>query len=269
VTRVDVLVVLATLALLAAVLAPARANTSRGGETILCLSHLKKLTSAWQLFMAEHAGKLPGNLDGGNAQNWSNSNQTWAVGWLDNTTFRPDNTNWFILMRSQLGAYAESKDIYRCPADKSVSGGATVRSRARSWAMNAYLGPRSGPYTSGYRQFTHGEDFVAMPPAKAFVFIGEREESINDGWFAVTMGGFDPVNPGVYRIVDYPAMRHAGGAGLSFADGHAEQWQWEDSRTMPATQPGRPLPLNVASPNNRDIARLQAASSRKIVNPTR
>jgi prepilin-type processing-associated H-X9-DG protein len=65
-------------------------------------------------------------------------------------------------------------------------------------------------------------------------------------------------------IADYPADWHDRGAGLSFADGHAETWHWQDARTTPRTQPGVLLPLGVSSPTNQDVARLQAVTSRPL-----
>lgn len=75
------------------------------------------------------------------------------------------------------------------------------------------------------------------------------------------MDGFDPPDPAAHRIIDYPAAYHNRGANLSFADGHAETWRWQDPRTMPVLKPGQLLVLNVASPDNRDVARIQAAAS--------
>ncbi len=85
---------------------------------------------------------------------------------------------------------------------------------------------------------------------QTFVFIDEREDSINDCVFYVGMGrrGSD-----AYWI-DLPASYHNGAAGLSFADGHAEIKRWRDPRTMPPLDPNvSPFP----SPNNRDVAWMQ------------
>jgi len=90
-------------------------------------------------------------------------------------------------------------------------------------------------------------------PSKSWVLIDEREESINDGFFVVTM---DQVGAGCY-IVDYPAAYHNGAAGLNFADGHSEIHRWRDGRTVPPFHDGSNLQLNVPSPNNQDIAWLQ------------
>ena len=130
--------------------------------------------------------------------------------------------------------------------------------------MNSYVGQRSSSYTSGYRQFRLLSEIVAPSPAELFVFIDEREDSINDACFFVDMNGYQPPSPGAYVLVDYPGDRHNRGGSLSFADGHAETWRWKDPRTTPVHRSSAPLPLVMPSPNNADVERLQQATSRKL-----
>ena len=59
------------------------------------------------------------------------------------------------------------------------------------------------------------------------------------------------------RIIDSPASFHNGAGGISFSDGHAEIRKWMDARTRPPVHYNNNLVLNVASPNNQDIAWLQ------------
>jgi prepilin-type processing-associated H-X9-DG protein len=132
--------------------------------------------------------------------------------------------------------------------------------------MNGYLGVRAAPYTAGYQQFAQSSELRQPPPSRPFVFIDEREESINDGWFAVDMAGYSPPIPAALVLVDYPAAYHEKGAGFSFADGHAELKRWIDARTVPVLRPGQILPLNQPSPNNTDVMWLQARSSSRLNN---
>ncbi|HKS35631.1 MAG TPA: hypothetical protein VJW76_00475, partial [Verrucomicrobiae bacterium] len=62
------------------------------------------------------------------------------------------------------------------------------------------------------------------------------------------------------RIIDYPASYHNGAAGLSFADGHAEIKKWLDARTRPPVK-FYEMPLNVPSPNNKDMVWLSERTS--------
>ena len=78
----------------------------------------------------------------------------------------------------------------------------------------------------------------------------------------VTLGGKKHDRPATARIIDYPASYHNRAAGISFADGHAEIRKWVDPRTV---QPVKfyDMPLNVASPNNRDVIWLAERTSVK------
>ena len=55
-------------------------------------------------------------------------------------------------------------------------------------------------------------------PAKTWVMVDEQLDSINDGLFIVM--------PNSTAWADIPGSNHNGGAGLGFADGHAEIKQW-------------------------------------------
>lgn len=102
-------------------------------------------------------------------------------------------------------------------------------------------------------------------PSQTFVFLDEREDSINDGYFVVDMAGY-PNNPSAWKIVDYPASYHNFAGGLSFADGHSEIRKWVDSRIVPnLSRTDRPLDL--PSPNNADVLWMQQRSTRAASGP--
>jgi prepilin-type processing-associated H-X9-DG protein len=262
-TLQDLLVLLATVTLLVLLHLPSHANHRVAGQRASCLENLRQLTRAWTIYAEDNQGKLTGNLDG----TTTNTNLTWAVGWLVLRSERTDNTNWVALMHSQLGEYLPSHSVFKCPADLSlgpVPGGQRLP-RVRSYSMNTYLGNRHFPYTSGYRQFRHMSDIIDPTPAQLIVFLDEREDSINDACFQIDMNGFDPPSPDSYRIVDYPADWHNRAGNFAFADGHTETWRWQDIRTTPVHRPGQELSLMQPSPHNSDIARIQAAATRKNV----
>ena len=259
-TRADLFAALFTSCLVALVLFTTAATSATRGRYAVCLNNHKQLVRAWLVYAEDNNDKLPGNLDGG-----SNIGQpTWCAGWLNNSAYTPDNTNTLIIMNSQLGRYSGSVGIYKCPADKSMSRGPRGDPRVRSVSMNAYLGERGSPYTGGYYQFRKYSSLNSPSPSKCWVFVDEREDGINDGWFAVDMGGYVPRDSGLYTWADYPADRHDGAANLSFADGHAETWRWRDPRTRPFHRLGVALPLTQPSPDNVDVARLQEATSRPV-----
>jgi prepilin-type processing-associated H-X9-DG protein len=78
-------------------------------------------------------------------------------------------------------------------------------------------GGNNGSSLKGY--VTYQKDTAIPSPTLAFVFLDEREDSINDGTFFSSVD-----NPG--SIGDIPANHHNGAAGFSFADGHSEIHKW-------------------------------------------
>jgi prepilin-type processing-associated H-X9-DG protein len=108
-----------------------------------------------------------------------------------------------------------------------------------------------------FRVFRRLSDITDPPPDRAWVFMDEREDSINDGLFQTNL----KARGKLAKIVDYPASYHNLAAGLSFADGHAQIKRWIDRRTTPALRPNQALQLDVMSPDNPDVAWLQDHSS--------
>jgi prepilin-type processing-associated H-X9-DG protein len=276
-TMTDLIFVLAVLVVLGAAQWPSMANTNGKGKLASCLDNHRQLARAWESYAQDNDGRLVGNLDGGNVSTLSNSNRTWVLGWIDlnigSDSVFPQayggraNTNMFVLSQlSPLSPYLGHRaDVFKCPADKSLSPGTQVAPRVRSVSMNSYMGEGAFSLSTAYKQFKKISDITGPKPSQAFVFIDEREDSINDGHLWIDMAGYDPTTPSLYRIVDYPADWHNRGANLSFADGHTETWRWRDARTMPPHRWGTSIPLGVASPNNPDVARIQAATTRRVV----
>lgn len=256
-TLVELLVVVGIIGVILCLLVPTLSRSSAKAKGLTCLKGLRQLQFAWQMFADEHQDQLPAVIGGSTP-----GPGAWVSGWLDFSS-NPDNTNTLYLTQerfSQLAAYETGAGVYRCPADRSaVSIGGRTHPRVRSVSMNCWMN-YVGSLPIGqdrYRVFRKHSDIVEPPPSKAWVFIDEREDSINDGLFQTDLKSRGKLA----KIVDYPASYHNRAAGITFADGHAEIKRWWDRRTTPALRRGQLIDLNVPSPDNPDVAWLQERSS--------
>jgi len=220
---------------LAASLAAGVAGTRPNLRAIQCQNNLRRMTQAWTIYASDYADKVPNNFDipgtenainSGRFDNWVNNVMTWGAGGaVDDRS----NTNQDWVRKGLLGKYVDV-DAYVCPEDRYLSPPqlrAGWTRRVRSISMNSVFGlfstSPSDPTAFGknwgdqtYRQYLKRGQ--VPKPAKTWLLVDEQPDSINEGYFlnataAATWG-------------DIPAAFHNGGAGFSFADGHAEIRKW-------------------------------------------
>jgi prepilin-type N-terminal cleavage/methylation domain-containing protein/prepilin-type processing-associated H-X9-DG protein len=246
-TLLELLVVIAIISILAALLLPVLSKSKAKAKGLQCLSDMKQLTTAWMMYPGDYNDQLVVNTPGANTNSW-------AAGWLDVTDpTDTDNTNIATIMSPEglLWPYSKSLPIYVCPADPTtIDINGINYPLVRSVSMNQRL--NGGEYNSApLSLFNNPTKFSAIinpGPAKAFVFIDERGDSINDGFFVVVMEA-----TGSQAVIgNTPADYHNGCSSVSFADGHVESHKWLDPRTEM-----RPYQARVPVPNDPDIAWLQ------------
>lgn len=241
-TLIELLVVIAIIAILAGMLLPALAKAKTKANGILCMSNQKQLQYAWNMYATDNNDNLVLNATG--------AQQGYVGGWLPTPQ---DATNYNLLKPpyGKLWPYSQSVAIYRCPADKStVKIGTKTYPRTRSISMNGNMNGDSW-YTAIIEPtwWTFRKLSQISQTSQMFVFIDEREETVDDGYFLVTLEENKTWG-------NLPAIYHNNAGGLSFADGHAEIRKWVDPQTVKPGATGTRV-----SP--RDVPWIQARTSVK------
>jgi len=248
-------VVIAIIAILAGMLLPALSKAKAKAQSASCLSNTKQLQICWQMYALDYNDIMPPNA--------ISSPNAWIDGSGSSLAYDlPGATNVNIVRRGLLFKYNVSEGIYRCPGQKKVY----VRSRrsempytpARSYSISGQMhggtdaghgrvnpiilrgNPRNRP---AYKKVTSIHD---PGPSQAFVFVDESHYTIDDGYFAVL------VVENTWQ--NFPAYRHGGSAGFSFADGHSEVWKWVEPSTGQLKDPSG---FTHTFPGNRDLQRVR------------
>jgi len=257
-TLLELLVVIAIIAILSALLLPVLSKSKQKAWQSVCSNNTHQLQLGWLMYANEHSDNLPPNavgLDHGQTLD----NPGWVAGdmWFNSDGYDvTESTNTDFLVGPEyapfgsIGIYVKNAAVYHCPADRStVIVGGKVLPRVRSMSMNAFMGAHQPLAETQFRHFQKLSQIIAPGPSEAFVFIDEREDSINDGLFAIDAQSR-------YDIIDYPSSYHDGGACISFADGHSDYHKWLEPTSNPPLVPGQRLPggSKPTSPNDRDLA---------------
>jgi prepilin-type N-terminal cleavage/methylation domain-containing protein len=236
-TLIELLVVIAIIAILAAILLPVLAKAKIKGQTAGCINNQRQLALADAIYASDYGSFYAPNPDGSSGgEGESAAKPDWVAGSLS-TGNSSDNTNIDELVGTDvsqfgsLGPYTKNPGVYHCPADFTMGQGQGVL-RDRSYSMNGYVAPHTindGNATISYNLATGsgGEiypkdtSFIHLRASDCIVFIEERYDSLNDGFF------WSPYYNNQWAVRDMPQIAHGGKLTVfSFGDTHVETHKW-------------------------------------------
>lgn len=273
-TLIELLVVIAIIAILASMLLPALSSAKGKAQRTKAINNLKQFQLAHLMYAEDNEGKFPGaaNNTVTDAPDWTNGQ------WLDIPVTSLDNVDPYhpietAIAGSVLWPYCgESAELWRDPGDRVMGSHPAYRNgalvpRVRSYSIQNWVGgPRWANSGQQWKVYVSTSDLTVPGPARTIVYMAERPDSINDGYYVIDMAGYKAGSGRNLRsrMVDFPAGYHGGGGTMSFADGHAEIHVWVDPRTVPPLDKDVELTLDVPQPNNDDVYWLQQHASAEV-----
>jgi len=214
-TLIELLVVIAIIAILMAILMPALKRAREGGKRASCLSNLKQLTLAWNMYADENDDRLVNGATGFSNQNLSWGDHRNELSWIDG--FHPNDyeAQKQDIRRGALFPYLRNDAIYQCSTGR--------RGQALTYAIMFSMNAVNHPATQGVKG-AHVKKRSEIKPAAALRLVFIDEGFMTSDAYAVH---YDQE-----LWWDDAPVRHGDGVTVSFADGHVDHWKWRGTDTI-------------------------------------
>ena len=234
-TLIELMIVVAMIGVLLTLVFPNTERIRQRAGALSCKSNLKGLTLAVQLYANDNGDRLPGSGTG------CNNGRPRCNDWVLNTGHGATRRDW--LEGGSLWEYIKNESAYKCATiDRSLkANNVDISIYKRHYSMNYFINGENHAWYPARAYYLSD----VIDPINTHVFIEEFDPR-NANWGSWVMRLFED------RWVDPVSVYHNYGSAFSFADGHAEFWEWQDPRTASV-----PTSFFVSHPGSPDIRRMQ------------
>ena len=218
-TLVELLVVIAVIALLMAILLPALSKAREQGKRVVCLHNMTQLQISWGLYCENNNERLPGSNVGFSPECPCGAKNCW-IDWpcpTPSLSCNPTKQDWIdkSIKAGKLWKYVGEIKIYACPvAPKDEMVTYTIVDSMNGWCQ-------WNPSSVTLSQKVTIRNQIKRP-SERIVFLDETRPGAGSwGIYYAREQWADPP----------PATRHGSGVSFSFVDGHADYLKYRDPLT--------------------------------------
>lgn len=225
-TLVELLTVVAIVALLMAILLPSLKGARDQARAVLCLSNLRQMTVAAGVYIELNDGRYPVAYwnDSSTSGVWINMNWDYEVV-VDWNAGGSKTISTGLLWSGEVAS-----KIQRCPVFKGSSNAIMEEPHTGYNYNTSYIGHGQAESQQSPAMASH----VARPPKCALFGDGQWKLGANKFMRAPWP---NPGDAGFFgRYAGTQGFRHRGMTNTAFADGHAEPWKQLHRETSPAEQ---------------------------------
>lgn len=211
-TLIELLIVIAIVAILTAILFPVFARAREKGRQTTCLSNLRQLGMAFAAYRADYDGVNPGHSEGCRGfVTYGTERPPWQRGfvsraeghWVPNYRFiqnctqpstAPVAPTWAAtgVQHGAIYPYVKNASVFTCPSHRRKD------ELKISYSLNSPAGFMPEAYVERIAQF---------------VILLDEQETLNDGHYRAFCG---------IHFCDCPSFVHTAGANYAFFDGHSK-----------------------------------------------
>jgi prepilin-type N-terminal cleavage/methylation domain-containing protein/prepilin-type processing-associated H-X9-DG protein len=216
-TLIELLVVIAIIAILAAILFPVFAQAKAAAKKISCLSNMKQLGLASNMYVNDYDDRLPYTGDNGGFWAWYPSEESGnTLGFMDPNAFQ----NW----GAELYPYVKNFGIYICPSAEKITGNVPYAFKTAAGAGNT---------TYDYNGVVVGASTTTMSSPATTIVLQSSDGTSSDAYMQPTIFNVTSSPNNTVISIDSPPLCngidinwmgeiHGKGDNYSFADGHAK-----------------------------------------------